>query len=282
MGENRFPCGPSNQSNCKDVIAIEANRILDSCRDRDCYEDVKVILTDFGNEIIQRTTSVRAKDACIAWTNIIIEPVRFNRGFYSVNIKFYVKICFEACIGNGRSQEFEGIVVLEKRVILYGSESNVNIFKSSADANDYCSVPELCCAGKNVPIAEVEVVDPIILNTKVHEHDEGCNCCCCCRCDDVPERITRTLSGTLCDTSEHERYLTVSLGIFSIVRIVRPAQYLINATEYCIPDKECIGAEEDDPCSVFRQMSFPTNEFCPPEFMPPKGDRPNGKCGCHG
>ena len=158
MGENRFPCGPSNQQS-KEMIAIETNRILDSCRDRDCYEDVKVILTDFGNEIIQRTTSIRAKDACIAWTNIIIEPVRFNRGFYSVNVKFYIKITFEACIGNGRSQEFEGVAILEKRVVLYGSESNVNIFKSSPDSSDYCSVPELCCAGKNVPMAVVEVTD---------------------------------------------------------------------------------------------------------------------------
>ena len=49
-------------------------------------------LADDGHEIIQRTSSVRVKDACIAWTNITIEPVRFNRGFYSVNIKFYIKL----------------------------------------------------------------------------------------------------------------------------------------------------------------------------------------------
>ena len=157
MGENKFPCGSPQTT--RDTVSIEANRILDSCRDRDCFEDVKVILTDFGKEIINRTTNVRAKDACIAWTYIGIEPVRFNRGFYSVNIKFYIRIWFEACLGNGRSQEFEGIAILEKKVILFGSESNVSIFKSNPDANDYCNVPELCCAGKNVPIAIVEVID---------------------------------------------------------------------------------------------------------------------------
>ena len=156
MGENRFSCASLSQSSCKGTVSIETNRILDSCRDRDCYEDIKVILTDFGQDIIQNTTSVRVKDACIAWTNIIIEPIRFNRGFYAVNIKFYVKLCFEACVGNGRSQEFDGIAVLEKRVVLYGSESNVSIFKSSPDATDYCATPELCCAGKNVPIAVIE------------------------------------------------------------------------------------------------------------------------------
>ena len=157
MQENRFPCGISEKNKCENVC-IETNRILDSCRDRDCFEDVKVLLTDFGNEIIQRTTSVRAKDACIAWTNINIEPVRFNRGFYSVNIKFYIKICFEACVGNGRSQEFEGVVILEKRVVLYGSESNVSIFKSNGDCSDFCSMPEPSCSSRNVPIAVVDAV----------------------------------------------------------------------------------------------------------------------------
>ncbi len=280
MGENRFSCGSQSQPT-RDVVCIETNRILDSCRDRDCFEDAKVILTDFGKDIIQRTSSVRAKDACIAWTYIGIEPVRFNRGFYAVNIKFYIKICFEACVCAGKSQEFEGVVILEKRVILYGSESNVSIFKSNPDASDYCTVPQLCCSSKNVPIAIVEVVDPIILNTKVREHDDCCECCscCCCCCDDVPESIASSLSGALSGDDEG-RYLTVSLGIFSVVRIVRPAQYLINATEYCVPDKECISAEDDDPCSVFRHMAFPTSEFCPPDFKPEKHDRPIGKCGC--
>ena len=44
------PCGIS-EKNKSEHICIEANRILDSCRDRDCFEDVKVILTDFGSEI---------------------------------------------------------------------------------------------------------------------------------------------------------------------------------------------------------------------------------------
>ena len=157
MPENRFPCGLTGQAG-RDLVCIETNRILDSCRDRDCFEDVKVLLTDFGNDILEHTTSVRAKNACIAWTNITIDPVKFNRGFYSVSIKFYIKITFEACLCGGRSQEFEGIAVLEKKVILYGSESNVSVFKSNPDVSDYCSPPTLCCVGKNVPTAIVETV----------------------------------------------------------------------------------------------------------------------------
>ena len=277
MSDSRLSCTRSDQGSNREMVCIETNRVLDSCRDRDCFEDVKVLLTDFGNEVLEHTTNIRAKHACIAWTYIGIDPVQFNRGFYAVTIKFYIKITFEACLCGGRSQEFDGIAVMEKRVILYGSESNVSIFKSNPDASDYCSVPELCCGSKNVPIAIVEVVDPLILNVKAHDADDGCSCCCCC-CGDIPEGVSAQLNGALNDTEG--RFLTVSIGLFSVVRIVRPAQYLVHATEYCVPDKECVSTEDDTPCAIFRSMAFPTAEFCPPGYVPPKTEHSGGKCGC--
>ena len=260
MSENRFSCGTPSLSGSRDMVCIETNKILDSCRDRDCFEDVPIFLTDCGSEIIEHTASVRVKDSCIAGSHVSIEPVKFNRGFYSVNIRFYLKIVFEACVGNGRSQEFEGVAVFDKSVVLFGGESNVSIFKSTADANDFCAIPELCCGTKNVPIAVVEVVDPIILNTKIMEKMERCNCCCCCP-DDFPTGVTSRINGMLSDVRDGDKYLTVSVGLFSVIRIVRPAQYLINATEYAVPDKECVAAESNDPCCVFNTMPFPIGEF---------------------
>ena len=161
MSENRFPCGSTDRSNTKpESVCIDTNRILDSCRDRDCFEDVKVLLTCFGNDVLEHTTNIRAKSACISGTQICIDPIKFNRGFYSVNIRFYVTVTFEACLCGGKTQEFEGVAVLDKKVILYGSESNVSIFKSSGDCSDFCSQPEPCGFTKNVPIAVVEAVAP--------------------------------------------------------------------------------------------------------------------------
>ncbi len=278
MSENRFPCNIPDRSGPKnETVCIDTNRVLDSCRDRDCFEDVKVLLTGLGNDIIEHTTNIRAKSAYIEWTQISIEPIKFNRGFYSVNIKFYVKISLEACLCGGRIQDFDGVAVLEKKVILYGSESNVSVFKSSSACSEFCSSPEPCTPGRNIPIAVVEVVDPIILNAKVRERDDPC--CGCCYCGDIPEGIARGMGDSLSDSDG--RYLTVSLGIFSIVRIVRPAQYLVNAAEYCVPDKVCISAEDDNPCAVFKSMAFPTSEFCPTEFIPQRADK-NGKCSCSG
>ncbi len=279
MSENRFPCNiPDRCGQKNETVCIDTNRVLDSCRDRDCFEDVKVLLTGLGNDIIEHTTNIRAKGAYIEWTQISIEPIKFNRGFYSVNIKFYVRISLEACLCGGRVQDFDGVAVLEKKVILYGSESNVSVFKSSSACSEFCSTPEPCTPGRNIPIAVVEVVDPIILNAKVREREDPCCVCCCC-CGDIPSGIANGLGDALSDSDG--RYLTVSLGIFSIVRIVRPAQYLVNASEYCVPDKVCISAEDDNPCAVFKSMAFPTSEFCPSEFVPPRTTQ-GGKCGCGG
>ena len=61
MSENRFPCAPSGAT--RDTVCIETNRVLDSCRDRDCFERVRVYLSGYGNEILEHTGAIRTKSA---------------------------------------------------------------------------------------------------------------------------------------------------------------------------------------------------------------------------
>ncbi|MBQ7377229.1 MAG: hypothetical protein IJW71_02780 [Clostridia bacterium] len=262
MAENRCSCGgqgnAASASVGRETVCIDTYRVLDSCRDRDCYEDVRVFLTAFGQEIIDQTCTVRAKSASVIWTNVGVDSVPFNRGFYQVSVRIYILLTMEACLGNGRSQEFDGIAVLEKKVILFGSEGNVSIFRSTQSEN-FCDVQ--CSKETNLPVGVVEVVAPIALSTKILEGD----CCCgysCCNCSDIPSGICELCSGDLVDP-ENGRRLFVSLGVFSVIRIERPAQFLITASDYSVPDKECVAAEEDDPCSLFRTLAFPVNEFSP-------------------
>ena len=284
MAENKFSCVPGC-SPARETVCIDTNRVLDSCRDRDCFENARVYLSDFGNEVLEHTGNIRAKSAKIVWTCIDIEPIRFNRGFYSVNIRFYVKLVFEACVCAGRSQEIEGITVLEKRVILYGGESNVSVFKSHGVGENFCGCTPQESDEENEPTAIVEVVSPVILGTRIVERVSECKCCCCCHESDIPKPVLACLEAPLCfggNDRDGERYLTVSLGIFSVIRIVRSAQYLIQATEYCIPEKECVPVEEDDPCRVFRSMPFPTGEFCGQSApLPPPLSERHGRCGCN-
>lgn len=272
-------CSNSHQ---KENICIDTYRVLDSCRDKDCFENVKVYLTDFGEEVIERTSTIRAKCANIVSAYIDVVEVPFNRGFYQLNIKIYTKIIFEACICPGNIQEIEGIAVVEKKVILFGSEGNVNVFKTEYGTSSFCESPCNTKKTSTLPRAVIETVDPIILSTKVVE-PRSFKCCCCCCIDDIPESVVSGLKGNLCDSNN--KALVVSLGFFSVVKIERPAQLLVSATEYNIPDKECVAAREDDPCTLFNAISFPVNEFSPhiPQgfgcsVQPPK--RESGGCGC--
>ena len=133
----------------------------------------------------------------------------------------------------------------------------------------------------SLPIAVLETVDPIILNTSIVEPHKPCRCTCCCTLDEIPDCVCAALNCDLAeDSSPDSNVLLVSLGFFSIVRIERPAQYLISAVEYCVPEKECEMPSVEDPCSLFRQMAFPTSEFCPPAIIPHNPGGENGKCGC--
>ena len=64
----------------------------------------------------------------------------------------------------------------------------------------------------------------------------------------IPENVAGCFSEELTDNENYNKLL-VSLGFFSVVRIERPAQYLINAVEYCVPEKECTMPLPEDPCS---------------------------------
>lgn len=280
MSDNRGASSPfCPQQGDRETVCIDTLRVLDSCRDRDCYEDARVFLSDFGQEIIEHTASVRAKGARILWTYVGVDPIRFNQGFYQVTVRFYIKVDLEACQGLGRSQEFSGIAVVEKKVVLYGSVGNVSIYRSDPSVGP-CDLGNTDHYSTNLPVGVVEVVDPVLLSVRVAE--PGCNCgCCCCSCNDIPDGVASAVPGTLND-NENRLRLLASIGIFSVIRIERPAQYLISAADYCVPDKECNVNEEDDPCSLFRRMAFPVGEFCPPSLtdLSGEGQANGGGCGC--
>lgn len=263
MAENRSCAGDgANGLLCRDSVCIDCRRVLDSCRDKDCFEDVRVFLTEYGQEVVEKAGSIRVKSAKVVWTALHVEPVQFNRGFFQIYVRFYVKVVCEVCVCPGKSQDIEGIAVCEKKVILYGSEGSVSIYRSDPINASFCQ-PYDEHYSNNLPIAVCEVVDPVSLGVKLMCDPKPC--CCCCAAD-IPERICGCVNGSLSDTYDDSKKLYVTLGFFSVIRIERPGQYLINAVEYSVPDKECVEAEENDPCALFRRMSFPVNEFSPPTY----------------
>ncbi len=257
MSDNR------NSSSCfsqdaRGTVCIDTHRVLDSCRDRDCFEGVRVYLTTYGEDILSSATNVRTKSAKVLWAYVGVDEVPFNCGFYQVTVRYYILVELEACLGIGRSQTFNGISVLEKQVILYGGEGSVTTFTSGPD-NNFCSVGGPENMGTNGPTAIVETVEPIVLSTKVVE----CGCrSTCCESIDLPECVRGCLGSDVCCANNGTPALYLSYGMFSVIRIVRPAQLLVQASDYSVPDKECVAASNnEDPCSVFNNMPFPISRF---------------------
>ena len=289
MADSRCSCGQGSlTSGTRETVCISTMRVLDSCRDRDCFEDIRVYLTPFGQEIIDRTATVRTVDAKIVATSISVDEVPFNCGFYQITARFYIRLKFEACMAPARPQEFCGLAILEKNVVLYGGEGSVHIFRSDAGGG-FCATP-VCTDGCNShPTAVIETVDPIVLATRIVSDCNACNTCntcnncgcsggcgcndgCACTCDgtSLPLEVSGLFPEGFSEGGCNR--IQVSVGMFSVIRLERPAQYLVSATEYSVPDKECTpAANEDDPCGIFRAMAFPVSEFYPPSLKEGSG-----------
>lgn len=119
-----------------------------------------------------------------------------------------------------------------------------------------------------MPHVVVEVVEPITLGSKLVDVRDKKSCCCCCDEDfdisSIPESVTRIFDDAIVVGGEAKRVF-VSIGIFSIVKLERHVQLLIPSYDFCIPQKECVGATDDNPCDLFDRIQFPVDEFFPPE-----------------
>ncbi len=276
----RSNCNNNNTSGCG-TVCIDTKRVLDCCRDRDCFEDARVYLTQSGEGILVNSSNVRTRAANLLCAYVGVDEVPFNAGFYHVSVRYYIEVEFEACVAVGRSQNFKGLAALEKDVVLYGGEGKAMSF-SSSPLNSYCNVCNYDNATTNDPVAVVDTVEPIVLGTKVADCTCPCSCACS-ECSDIPEGIRTAFCEELVTNSNCPK-IYVSFGIFSVIRMLRPAQILVQGTDYSVPDKECTQAtNNDNPCSLFRTMSFPVSQFrgtertndCPTQ----RNDTGNG-CSC--
>ena len=258
MQDNKNTSFCGGRGGGQSAVCIDTQRVLDSCRDRDCFEDVKVYLSAAGQGLLQQSTNLRTRAAEILCAYIGVEEVPFNCGFYQVTVRYYISVEFEACIG-GRSQSFNGLTVVSKDVILYGGEGRAISFASGV-GTDICAGCSIGGYATNDPIAIVETVAPVVLSTKVTD----CNCPCACTCTDfvdIPAGVQELFGEEIVITNEGAQ-IFISLGIFSVIRMVRPTQIIVQATDYTVPDKECTPAtQNDNPCALFRTMPFPTSQF---------------------
>lgn len=86
--ERKYPC----DTNFREAVCVHTDKIYDSCMDKDCLENVRVYLTSCGQDIVDRAINVKCTKAEVIWVFTDIEAVPFNRGFYSVDLKYFFKV----------------------------------------------------------------------------------------------------------------------------------------------------------------------------------------------
>ncbi len=256
MKENREAC-ERRLGDFRDGVCIHTDQVYDSCRERDCIEDIRVVLTRCAQEKVDRAINVKIKSAEVIWVYTDIEPVAFNRGFFTVDIKYFLKVILDVFTGIGRPCEVEGLATFDKKVILFGSEGNSKVFSSKYDPGN--QIPTMW-RKNNLPNAIIEVVDPIALSAKVVD---ACECKCCCDVSGVPDNICKCFHDDLV-SGDTEKIVFVTLGLFTIIKIERNIQLRIPAIDFCVPTRECLAATEEEPCSLFNSLRFPLDEFFPP------------------
>ena len=242
----------------REALSIHTRKITDSCRDKDCIEDLRVYLTSGSQTILDTAASAKVRCAELLHTQIDVEPVAFDRNHYCIDVTFFYRILADAVVGNCRPASLYGLAVFSKRSVLCGEDSRAHIYTSDTRLGE----PDgLSRRSANRPVAVVEVLDPMVLSSKVRD---------ICDCKEnasvqIPEGILHQFDENLVLSGENRR-LYVTLGQFSIVRLERDVQLVIPVVDYSIPTKECcdaLGGCAEDPCEMFSRIPFPEGQFVP-------------------
>ena len=144
--------------NCESpqAMSIHTRKITDSCRDKDCIEDLRVYLTTSSQNLLNSATGAKVRSAELLFSDIEVEPVAFDRNHYCIDVTFYYQILADATVGTCRPAVLTGVAVFSKRAVLCGEDSRAHIFRSDTRIGQ--------CDGRtrrssNRPTAVVEVSD---------------------------------------------------------------------------------------------------------------------------
>lgn len=263
----------------REAVCIHTRKVYDSCRDKECLQDLRVYLTGTSQTLLDSAINVKPQSAQLLWTYIDVEPISYNRGFYTVDVKYFYRVTCDVFSGVGRPRPICGLATYDKRTVLFGSEGSARIF-SSAYAPASQDIQSL--ERTNLPVAVVEVVDPVALGCKMTD-----------ACASTSQEILADIPADICSCFDEDlviggegRRLFVTLGQFSIIKLERDIQLLMPAYDFCMPQKECAG-NPDDPCALFQNFRFPVDEFFPPkasDFVQTSTGQTvqSGGCGCSG
>ena len=174
----------------KEAVCIDAQRVYDSCSDKDCLEDIRVLFPAARQPLVDSATNVRVREVQVITVYIDLQPIPFNKGFYSVDMTFFFDVALDLFGGTGSCPvPVNGVAIFNKKVVLYGSEGNVKLFTSG------CSMDDVQAEDARVlPKATVQVAQPVALSARLCDHPCGCEPYC-----RIPEGICQRYGGDFDD-----------------------------------------------------------------------------------
>lgn len=232
MADINFEPRNCNSDEFKEAVCIDAARIYDSCGDKDCLSDLRVCFTDATQPIIDSAYSIKAQSVEVLDVLMDVEPVPFNKGFYSVDMTYFFLVQLEAYTSPVTAPRcVSGLATFCKKVILYGSEGSVKTF-----TNDQ-NIPQVPQPQRYLPRVVVQVAEPMLLSCEL------CECPCMNTmegCLVVPANVSQRFEGSF-ECVLPQRVVQVTIGLFSIVQLEREVQMMIPIYDFCIPDKDVSG-----------------------------------------
>ncbi len=133
----------------RSALAIHTQKITDSCRDKDCIEDLRVYLTRESQAVLDTAAAAKVRSAELIYTAIDVTPVAFHRNHYAIDLTFYYKVIADAAVGPCRPAAICGLALFSKRAVLCGENSDAHIFRSDRPG----------VTGDATPTAVVEATD---------------------------------------------------------------------------------------------------------------------------
>ena len=130
MPEKVMPGPVEGTGGIREAVCVHTRKIYDSCRDKDCIEDLTFYPTATAQSVIDASQSIRGGRVELLHVGVDVEPVSFNRGFFTVDMRFYYRVILQAVNNGMRATEIEGLATFDKRVMLFGGERRAKVFSS--------------------------------------------------------------------------------------------------------------------------------------------------------
>ena len=127
MADKVVPGPVEGSAAVREAVCIHTRKIFDSCRDKDCVEDLRVYPAACSQAKLDCALSVRPRSAELLCADVHVKEITFNKGYYTVDVTYFYRVRGETFPG---CEPVCGLAIFDKRVMLFGSQASVKMFAS--------------------------------------------------------------------------------------------------------------------------------------------------------